>query len=204
MYLGRLRSLLPSAQVSQYIPNTRQDTLFFTKNNLVLPSAPKGALRGTCSAYTTNIIGPTPYTQTTDKVNFVTFVVSALSTSLWAQSLTQAGGVSNSGTAGYRHGGSNGTSEQNTIAKFTFSSQTAANLGATLPGTHRTNGSINNNGTAGYTAGGALGTQGTAIYKILYSNDTSSSISATLSSSRYANTGISNSGTAGYWVGGEV
>lgn len=201
MYLGRLRSLLPSAQVSHYIPDTRQDTLFFTKTNLVLPSAPKGALRGTCSGYPVYVVANT--TQHTEKVNFVTFVVSYLGASIWAQASSQAGGVSNSGTAGYRHGGFV-TAETNIIAKFTFSSQTAANLAATLGGTHRTNGSINNNGTAGYTAGGALGTQGTAIYKITYSSDTSSTISATLTSSRYANTGMSNSGTAGYWVGGEV
>jgi hypothetical protein len=201
MYLGILRGLLPSAQVSDYIPNTKVDTLFLSKNSLVLPSAKKGALKGTASGYSTYTV--TNVSQNTERTNFITFVVSYLGASIFAQSANQAGGVSNSGTAGYRHGGFT-TAAVNTIAKFTFSAQTASNLGATLSGTHRTSGSVNNNGTAGYVGGGSLGTLATSIAKIVYSNDTSSTLSATMSEGRYSHTGVSNSGTAGYWLGGEV
>jgi len=204
MYLGRLKGLLSSAQVSQVVPQVQSVGVFFEKNSMIIPSRQRKFLKGTASAYHTGIFGTAPsYTQKTDKINMVTFSFSALSTSLWPAAYAQAAAVSNSGTAGYRSGGTDGT-EKNVIYKLTFSTDAVTTTSAVLSGTARAHSTLNNNATAGYFWSASLGTLGTGINKLTYSNDTRSTLGATQTSGRYAASSASNSGTAGYCAGGEV
>jgi hypothetical protein len=101
----------------------------------------------------------------------------------------------NSGTAGYAAGG-NGESR---ISKMPFSTETAANISATLSTNNTLAAGFANSGTAGYVAGGNNGgSYLNTIAKVTFSNDTRSNIAATLSTSGNQSAGASNNGTAGY------
>jgi hypothetical protein len=206
MYLGRLKSLLASGQVSQYIPRGTATT-FSTEGTqqsttLNLPSRKRQFRLGRGKTYISAFL-TTGSIQENHKLDCVDLTTSTLGSSLWT-TLNQKGHFSNSGTAGYYAGGTDsGGTAQTTIQKITYSTDTVSTPGAVMSGGGRIMACGNNNTVAGYMLGSALGSLGTAINKLVYSNDTRSTLSATVSQARYGDDGFSNSGTATYRCFGE-
>jgi hypothetical protein len=206
MYLGYLKSLLSSGQVSQYIPQTAGSTLYGgaeKSSSLLLPSRPRKIRLGRGKGYINSMNTADSFQQNL-KLDFVDLTTSSLSSSLYTI-LNQSTGASNSGTAGYTIGGTNsGGTAQTTIQKILFSNDTTSVSGTTLSGSGRIFPFVSNNQVAGYAMGSALGSLGTSIDKINFSTDARTTLSATTSQARYGDGGFSNSGTAGYRCFGEA
>lgn len=102
-------------------------------------------------------------------------------------------------------GGGNGYSA--VIAKMPFSTDTIADLSATLDRGGSGTGGCSDSGVAGYVAGGyndPLTPKSTDnINKLTYSNDTAALMTPTLTLRRTAPAGMQNSGVAGYFAGGD-
>lgn len=214
MYLGHLKSLLASGQVSQYIPQGVGTSLASSTgggsgfSTLTIPSRDRQFRLGRGNVYIFAIwavSGTYPsltWVNENHKFDCVSLGISNLTANLFTN-YSQKWYYSNSGTAGYQGGGSDGNTAQTQIQKFTYSNETASTLGATSSGSGRIANCVNNNQVAAYITGSLLGTLGTAIDKHLYSNDTRSTLSATVSQARYGDSGFTNSGTAGYRCFGE-
>lgn len=213
MYLGQLKSLLASGQVSQYIPQGTGATLATGGSGfstLTVPSRERQFRLGRGNVYLFAIwavSGTYPsltWVNENHKFDCVSLGISNLTANLFTN-YSQKWYYSNSGTAGYQGGGQDGSgpTDKTQIQKFTYSNETASTLGTTSSGSGRIANCVNNNQVAGYVMGSALGSLLTAIDKHLYSNDTRSTLSATTSQSRYGDSGFSNSGTAGYRCFGE-
>lgn len=120
-----------------------------------------------------------------------------------------AGGLSNSGTAGYIAGGMRNVSYQNTsrVDKISYSNDTRSSTGMSVPGgslggTRQFANSIQNKGSAGYYAAGYNGSSQNTFLKVDFSNDTMSTLGATLTYALINPCGIAYEGTAGYVCGG--
>jgi hypothetical protein len=99
-----------------------------------------------------------------------------------------------------------GNGYTNDIAKMPFSTDTIADLSATLDTGASGNAACSDSGVAGYVAGGYHGGSPATsenIDKLTYANDTAALMTPTLSLRRHAPAGMQNSGVAGYFAGGD-
>lgn len=121
----------------------------------------------------------------TVKFNFVTNVISYITNQI-TYDVFVPNAASNEGSAGYILGGMNlaATSGVSTCNKMPYSTETPANISATLsPARGGAGSDMQNGNTAGYLMGGTNnngGTVFTSINKIAFSNDTLTTLSATL------------------------
>jgi 5-enolpyruvylshikimate-3-phosphate synthase len=205
MYLGHLKSLLSSGQVSQYLPQTTASTIFGGQelnSSRRLPSRVRKFRLGKGKVYLSAMQATGTSYQENQKLDCVDLTISSLGSLFTVRN--QASQFSNSGTAGYVLAGVNAASAATeTIQKLLYSNDTGSTLAAVLSGTGRISPSVSNNQVAGYALGSALGTLTTAINKLTFSTDARTTLAAVTSQSRYADMGFSNSGTAGYRCFGE-
>jgi hypothetical protein len=99
-----------------------------------------------------------------------------------------------------------GNGYTNDIAKMPFSTDTIADLAATLDTGAGGTAGCSDSGVAGYVAGGYHGGSPATsenIDKLTYSNDTAALMTPTLSLRRHAPAGMQDSGVAGYFAGGD-
>lgn len=99
-----------------------------------------------------------------------------------------------------------GNGYTNDIAKMPFSTDTIADLAATMDTGAGGTAGCSDSGVAGYVAGGYHGgspATSARIDKLTYSNDTAALMTPTLSLRRHAPAGMQNSGVAGYFAGGD-
>jgi hypothetical protein len=141
-----------------------------------------------------------------DKIAFPADTKSTLSATLTSGRLG-AGGVANSGVAGYIGGGYINATDTflSDIDKIAFPADTKSTLSATLSVGRYSHGSMANSGTAGYFGGGYgsdTGGRNSSIDKLSFSAETRSTLSATLTAAVSWVTAMANSGTAGYFCGG--
>lgn len=139
------------------------------------------------------------------KINLLTNTQMSFSASFVNSGRISGSRASNNNVAGYTAGGYAGGYSAS-MDKFSFPSESASSMSATLSQARAHVASINNNAVAMYTAGGeTYGNPYTNPYanidKLAYSTETRSTFYLPLAVTEAQN-GLSNSGTAGYVAGG--
>lgn len=139
------------------------------------------------------------------KINLLTNTEMAFSASFATAGRISNSRASNNNVAGYVAGGYSGGYSAS-MDKFSFTSESASSMSATLSQARAHIASINNDAVAMYSAGGeTYGNPYTTPYsnidKLSYSTETRSTFYLPLALTEAQN-GLSNSGTAGYVAGG--